>query len=383
LQANPAPAVLQVVPTLDTGGAERTTIDISRAIVKGGLRSIVATEGGRLEPLFTATGGKIVHLPVNSKAPHTILANALRLARLIRKLHVNIVHARSRAPAWSASLAAEVEKVPFVTTYHGIYNASNLFKRFYNSVMVRSDAVIANSQWTATHIVNEHGISRERIHVIPRGVDLLEFDPAGVSPERIDTLRANWRSTANDLVIMLPGRLTRWKGQLVFVKALAQLSQLFEPNRMRAVLVGDAQGRDDYVAELRTAISEAVLGERVVLAGHVADMPAAYLASDIVVSASTDPEGFGRVAAEAAAMGRPVIATDHGGARETVVPGVTGLLAPPGDPAALASAIRKLVEMGPTQRSQMGEAGRKHVRENFSLARMCDSTINLYRQLLA
>lgn len=380
--ASTVPTILQIVPALDAGGAERTTIDIARALKKAGLGAVVATAGGRLEPQLESAGGEIVHLPLESKAPHRMLGNALRLGNVAIDHNVKVIHARSRAPAWSAFVASRLVKIPFVTTYHGIYNASNALKRFYNSIMVRSDAIIANSQWTADHIVEEHGVARERIHVIPRGVDFAEFDPSRVDADRVRAMRMSWGAGDGDVVVLLPGRLTRWKGQLVFVAALADLRKSDRLGRVRAVLLGDAQGRDAYVEELRAAIAEAGLEDRVMIAPHTGDMPAAYLASDIVVSASTDPEAFGRVAAEAAAMGRAVIATNHGGAQETVLHGVSALLVPPDDASALAVAIERLAAMTPAERAAMGEKGRQHVVANFSLERMCADTLAVYREFL-
>lgn len=377
------PAILQVIPGLDAGGAERTTIDMARALVCEDWRSLVASEGGRMEPLLASTGAELFRMPLNSKAPHKIFANARRLAKLIRTQNIKLIHARSRAPAWSALLAARRTGIPFVTTYHGIYNASNPFKRYYNSVMVRSDAVIANSQWTADHIVREHRIASERITVIHRGVDLEEFDPAGVSPDRIAALRARWNVGEGQMIVLLPGRLTRWKGQLVFLAALAQLARASALDNVRAVIAGDAQGRNDYIAELRAAIAQNGLEDTVPIMPHITDMPAAYLASDIVVSASTDPEAFGRVAAEAGAMGRPVIASDHGGARETVLPNRSGLLIPPNNTEALGHALSALLSAPDEERRRMGEAGRAYVRANFSLERMCTETIAVYRRLLS
>jgi glycosyltransferase involved in cell wall biosynthesis len=376
------PVILQVIPALNAGGAERTTIDIAAALTRAGFRALVASEGGRLEPQLAEAGAELERLPLDSKMPHRMLANALRLARLIRTRKVALVHARSRAPAWSALYAARRAGVPFVATYHGIYNAGNPLKRFYNSVMVRGDAIIANSNWTADHIAREHGVPRARITVIHRGVDLAAFDPAGVAPGRIESLRAAWGVAVDETIILLPGRLTRWKGQLVLIEALAQLANAGALAKTKAVLAGDAQGRDAYVAELESAIARQGLREIVRIAPHVTDMPAAYLGSDIVVSASTDPEAFGRVAAEAGAMARPVIATDHGGARETVLAGSSGFLVPPGDAGALAAALQTLLAMNADGRRRLGEAGRAHVRENFSLERMCDDTLALYRALL-
>jgi glycosyltransferase involved in cell wall biosynthesis len=376
------PAILQIIPALDAGGAERTTIDIAQALSREGFAPLVASEGGRLESQLEAAGGELIRLAAAAKAPHVMIANAARLAKIVRERNVKIVHARSRAPAWSAFLAAQRERVPFVTTYHGIYNATNPLKRFYNSVMVRGAAVIANSQWTAAHIAAEYRVDRAKLFVIPRGVDLAHFDPAGLSPDRVAAQRAEWGAGADDVVVLLPGRLTRWKGQLIFIEALARLAGEGKLPKLRAVMIGDAQGRAPYEAELRNAISEAELGDRVFVAGHADDMPLAYLASDIVVSASIEPEAFGRVAAEAGAMGRPVVATDHGGARETVLPGLSGLLTKPGDAVELAAAISQLVTMGANGRAEMGARGRAHVVEHFSLDRMCADTIALYRSLI-
>jgi glycosyltransferase involved in cell wall biosynthesis len=377
------PAVLQVTPALDAGGVERTTVEIAGALAQEGFHPLVASAGGRLEPQLQAVGGELIRLPLATKAPHTLIANISRLAQIIRSKNVKLVHARSRAPAWSALRAARVTRVPFVTTYHGIYNASNGLKRFYNSVMVRADAVIANSQWTADHIAREYPNRPKNIVVIPRGVDLSVFDPAGVAPDRITSLREQWGAKPGDIVVLLPGRLTRWKGQLVLIQAFAELARENTMGNLRAVLIGDAQGRSEYEAELRGAIRSNNLGERVVLAGHISDMAVAYLASDIVVSASTDPEAFGRVAAEAAAMGRPVIATDHGGARETVLPDESGFLVPPGDASALANALTILAAGGADMRATMGAKGRAHISARYTVDRMCADTIALYRKLLA
>jgi len=373
--------VLQIIPKLETGGAERTTVDMAAALKAAGWRALVVSEGGRMVPELETAGGEHLHLPAASKSPLTILANAVRLKRIITEQKVALVHARSRAPAWSALLAARLAGVPFVTTYHGIYRAGNAAKRLYNSVMVKGDAVIANSEWTAERIRADYG-RVPRLAVIPRGVDLEVFDPAAVAPERVGSLREQWGAQNSDLVVLLPGRLTRWKGQGVLIEALATLKRAGRLPHLVVVLAGDAQGRDSYAAELRHAVSEAGLKEVVALPGHVSDMAAAYLAADIVVSASTKPEPFGRVPVEAGAMGRPVIATDHGGARETVIGEVSGLLIPPSDAAALAGALERLIALGPEGRAAMGAKGRAQVRERFTRARMCADTIALYRELL-
>jgi glycosyltransferase involved in cell wall biosynthesis len=375
------PAVLQIVPTLSSGGAERSTVDITTALAREGFKPLVVSEGGRMVAELEAAGGEWIRMPVNAKSPLALLANARRLADLIRTRSIALVHARSRAPAWSALWATRRTGTPFLTTWHGAHSAESAAKRLYNSVMLRGDAVIANSQWTADHIRSVYSVRPKKLVVIPRGVDLEAFDPAGVCAERIASQRAQWNARDGEFVILFPGRLSRRKGQLVLIDALAQLVREF--GNLRAVLVGEAQRRDDYATEIGRAIDRHGLGNVVTIAGHVQDMPAAYLATDIVVSATIEPEAFGRVAAEAAAMERPVIATDHGGAREIVLPDVSGFLVAPGNAHGLAAALRNLIGAGTAGRAAMGARGRAHVLAHFTLARMTADTIALYRELLA
>ena len=374
-------SILQVVPRLDTGGAERTTIDIARALTAAGYRALVASEGGKLEDELSRVGGELRRMALDTKQPVKLLANARALAKLISAENVAIVHARSRAPAWSALFAARRARVPFVTTYHGIYNAQNPLKRWYNSVMLRGDAVIANSQWTAQHILGTYRFRPKLLTVIPRGIDLLQFDPAKIDPLQIQRQREQWGASADQRVILLPGRLTRWKGHRVFIDAVARLAGNLRDN-VRAVIAGDTQGRDEYLRELLEAIRREELQGVVSISPHVSEMALAYAAADIVVSASTDPEAFGRIPPEAAAMGRPVIATDHGGARETVLAGVSGLLTPPGDAPALAAALQDLLTRSRAELDEMGRKGRAHVAANFSVEQMQNETLKLYRTLL-
>src|SRR5262245_52064411 len=301
--------VLQIVPALDAGGAERTTVDIAKALQEQGWIALVASRGGRMAYELRENGGELIRMDAASKDVRKILANAARFAQLIRERNISLIHARSRAPAWSALMAARRMRVPFVTTYHGIYEAKNPFKRWYNSVMAGGDVVIANSQWTEDHIRKTYPSKAKKIVVIPRGIDLAYFDPDKIAPERVARLRAQWHIRPGERVILLPGRLSRWKGQLVFLKALNDLQRSNRlPDRVRGIIAGDAQGRDLYVGELNDAIRRYDLNGTAVVVGHVDDMAAAYRAADIVVSASTEPEAFGRVPPEAAAMGRAVIA---------------------------------------------------------------------------
>ncbi len=364
------PAILQVLPALDAGGVERGTLEIAEAIQTAGFRALVASSGGRLVPALEATGARHIALPLATKSPIGIWRNAAALAALVRAEGVAILHARSRAPAWSAWLAARRAGARFVTTYHGTYGEGFPGKRLYNSVMARGDRVIAISRHIEEHIRATHG--RES-RVIPRGVDLRRFDPALVAPERIAALRAEWAVPEGAPVILLPARLTRWKGQGVLIEALAQL-----PGAI-AVLAGDPQGRDAYVAELRALAEARGVAGRLRIPGHVADMPAALLAADVVVHASIEPEAFGRSVIEAQAMGRLIVAADLGGPRETVAHGVTGWLTPPGDTAALAAQIRAALALPPEARTAMGQAARARVP---TMEAMQEATLALYRELL-
>lgn len=371
--------VLQVLPSLGAGGGvERGTVEIARAIVEAGGRSLVASAGGLMVHDLTRAKAEHFALPVDSKNPLVMRANIARLARLIVEQNVDIVHARSRAPAWSAHYAATKTGRRFVTTFHGTYGAGNPLKRKYNSIMTRGERVIAISSFIAGHIRQVYGVPAARIRVIPRGVDLERFDPARVSAERAAQLASQWRLGDGLPVVMLPGRLTRWKGQTVFLEAIARLGR----KDIRCVLVGSDQGRADYRRELEDIISRHDLGEVVRIVDHCADMPAAYMLTDVVVSASTDPEAFGRVVPEAQALGRPVIASDHGGARETIIEGETGWLTPPGDAQALAATLERVLAIGPEARQGLAERAIAYVRGNFSKDAMCDKTLDVYNEVL-
>lgn len=375
--ANPL-TVLQVLPRLETGGVERGTVEIANAITRAGGIALVASEGGRLVEALERVGGRHVTLPLASRSPLTIWRNAGRLAALVRAEGVRIVHARSRAPAWSALLAARRAGARFVTTYHGVYNEGLPGKRRYNAVMARGERVIAISRYVAELVEHGHGVNPARIRVIPRGVDPAVFDPGAVAGPRIARLAEAWRLPEGAPGVMLPGRLTRWKGQEVLIEAVAHLAR----RDVRCVLVGSAQGRDGFAAALVAQARAAGIADRLHLAGDCDDMPAALLLADVVVSASTDPEGFGRVVIEAQAMGRPVIATDHGGAAETVEHGVTGWRVPPGDAAALAAAIDRVLALPAADRLALGERARAAVLARFTTARMQAATLDVYRDLL-
>ncbi len=373
-----APRVLQVLPRLVSGGVERGTIEISAALVAAGWRSYVASAGGKMMHELSRHGGIHLALPLASKNPIVMRRNAARLAALIKEHGIDIVHARSRAPAWSAWMAARRTGRHFVTTFHNVYGDGTRLRRWYNSVMGRGERVIAISHFVAEHVAAVYGLPPERLRVIQRGVDLSRFDPQRVSPERLIQLAKKWRLPDDRPIVMLPGRLTRWKGQLDLVAAVAALGR----RDLLCLLVGSDEGRPAYRQELERTIAACGLGEVFQLVEDCDDMPAALMLADVVVSASNRPEGFGRVVVEAQAMGRPVIATDHGGARETVLPDETGWLVPPREPQALAAAIAEALALTPDERAIVAEHATTHARTNFDTTRMCAETLAVYREIL-
>ena len=374
--------LLQVVPELETGGAEQSAIDVARAVVRAGGKALIATRGGRMTARLEADGGKLVPMPVQSKNPLVMLGNAARLADLIRKEHVSLVHARSRAPAFSTLWAAHATNTPFVATYHGVYKAKSHLKRWYNAVMTRGDLVIANSDYTRDHVLTEHGLDAAKIVTIPRGVDLERFDPAGVSDARLEALRAQWE-LPNDgrIKILLGGRLTRIKGHLTIIEAAKRLRDQGRRNFV-ILFAGDDQGRTEYRHELEAAISAADLTDVVKLVGHCDDMPAACLLCDLAILPTTVPESFGRAAVEPQVMGRPVIASAHGGTTETVLHGKTGWLVPPGDAQAWTGAIALALDMGREGLWQMGHMAAQRARQLYANDAMCAATLAAYERVL-
>ncbi len=376
--ASKGPVVMQVVPALVTGGAERGTIDIAGAIVAEGGTAIVASEGGPMEHDLKRLGALHLKMPLASKNPLVMRRNVTRLQRAIESYGVDLLHARSRAPAWSAHAAARRSGCHFVTTFHAPYNFSNALKKRYNAIMAEGERVIAISEFIAQHVREHYKVDPKKLRVIPRGVDLARFDPDRVSAERMIQLSTRWRLPDGLPLILMPGRLTRWKGQAVLLEALSHLRDL----DYRCVFVGSDQGRTAYRRELEGLISQHGLEGKVSLLDECKDMPAAYMLSDVVVSASTDPEGFGRVIGEAQALGRPVVASDHGGAREQILAGQTGFLFPSGDAAALAEALRKALGLTRDERALLHSAAIARVRQHFSKDQMCAKTLAVYKEVL-
>jgi glycosyltransferase involved in cell wall biosynthesis len=316
-----------------------------------------------------------------------MMANIGALRRLIRAHGVDLVHARSRAPAWSALAAARLDRIPFVTTYHGAYNQKSRAKSFYNSVMARGDIVIANSHYTADLLMNRHGTPSERVRVIYRGVDVDRFAPEAVAPERVAALRADWGVSADARVVLQIARLTRWKGQDIVIAAAERLLKNADMADVTMVLAGDAQGRQDYENELRSTITASGLTDRVKLVGHVSDMPAACRAADLVVVASREAEAFGRASAEAQAVARPVIVADRGALPETLLTMATaedwtGWLVPPDDADALAERLERALRLPPDTLAEIGARGRAHVSARFTTRAMQTATLAVYDDLL-
>jgi len=376
------PAVLQVIPSLAAGGAERSAVEVAAAVAAAGGKSLVVSEGGRLVAEVEASGARHVVMPVATKNPLKGIANGFVLAKLAKAEGVDVLHVRSRAPAFSVWLASVLTGIPWVATYHGIYKAKSGLKRWYNRVMTRGALVIANSTFTRDHLVKNLGVDPAHVVTINRGVDLDRFDPQRVGPERVEALRRAWSVDADDprTRILLAGRLTPIKGQLVLVQAAAQLRARGRRDFL-ILLVGDDQGRSAYRAEVEAAV--AGLEDAVRVLGHCDDMPAAYLLADVVAVPSVVPESFGRTAVEPQAMGRPVIASDLGGLIETTVPGETGWRAPAGDPDAWASALEAALDAGPEGRAAMGRRGQARVRELYSARAMTDATLEAYSRVIA
>ena len=377
------PTILQLVPSLNQGGVERGTLEMAQVIRAAGGRALVASSGGRLEAKLRAVGGELIKLPMDAKGPFALWRNSRRLRKIIRSENVDLVHARSRGPAWSGYWATRRGAVPFVTTYHGAYNEGSRAKRRYNSIMARGKPVIAVSQFIADMVAERHGIDPSGIVTIPRGADLSVFDRDKVHTERIGELVTSW-NLAEEIrpIFMLPGRLTRWKGQEVFIDACKIVRDRRGPDAFLGLIVGDAKKGSDYLRALDRRIASAQTGDSVRIVGSCNDMAAAYRLASCVVSASTDPEAFGRVAVEAQAMGCPVIATNHGGGRETVEDDVTGILVEPGNAEAMANAMEEILDLTEEERGWVFDAATSRVAEHFSTERMQQATLDVYESVL-
>ncbi len=380
--------ILQIVPRLDGGGAEQTTLDIAGALHAAGARALVASEGGRLVGDVQAQGAVFLPYPAATKNPFGMVLAVGRLKTLIASEGVDLVHVRSRAPAWVALRACRAVGVPLVTTWHGAHRAGNAIKQRYNSVMARGDVVIANSAWTADMIRRDYPEAAPRIATIARGIDLRKFSASHIEPDRVRRLREQWQIGPDQRVVLVPARLARRKGHLLAVEAARRLSKQGH-NDLVFVFAGDAGGHESTRREIERAAVSGGLADRVRCTGYCDDMPAAYLAASVVVVPSVEPESFGRVAVEAQAMGAPVVVSDLGAATETVLtpPQVataarTGWRVKAGDPAALAEGIAAAAPLRAAARDALAGRARAHVAAKFSVERMNGATLDVYARLL-
>jgi glycosyltransferase involved in cell wall biosynthesis len=372
------PVILQVLPSLESGGVERGTVEMVQAVVRAGGDALVASAGGRLVGQVERAGGRHVTMALMTKDPLNIYLNAGRLKRLMRRERVDLVHARSRAPAWSAWIASRRLGVPLVTTWHGIYGEDFPGKHRYNSVMARGARVIAASRYIAERVAAGYGVGPDRLRLIPRGVDAGLFDPEAVGGDRVHRLAEAWRVPTGARMVMLPARVTRWKG----AEALLEAAKMLGRPDVFWVLVGGDQGHEDFSARLTRRAKKLGLLPQLRLAGHCDDMPAALLLADVVVSASLKPEPFGRNVIEAQAMGRPVVAFHHGGAAETVSEGRTGFLVPPGDVPALSGAIGRALDLPDEERAWLGWRAREAVLAGYTTRAMQQATLAVYAEIL-
>ncbi len=371
-------SVLQVLPHLNSGGLVSGAVEISKALQKAGMNSFVASEGGRREREITREGAKVIKLSLGSKNPLTIILNSYKLSKIIKKYKINIIHARSRAPAWSAYFAAKKMGIPFVTTFHGTYSIKNIFKNKYNSVMVRGDRVIAISKFINNHILSNYNIVKDKLVTIHRGIDTDNFDYLKVSNERLIAFSKKFNIPEDIFVVLLPGRITRWKGHTLLIEAIAMLER---PDIM-CLFVGDLQGRKKYFKELQLLIDKFNKKNNFRIINNQIDMAAIYKLADVVVSASLDPEAFGRVVAEAQAMGRPTLAANHGGAPEIIIDGVTGWLFKAGDAIDLADKINKALSLRQDDRKKMAINAIERIKLNFNNEMMCVKTLKVYEELV-
>ena len=382
-------SVLQVLPSLKTGGGgvERTTIDIAEAIINSGANAFVASEGGQMVKELLENGANHITLPLASKNPLTMKNNVKRLVNTIKQNNISIVHARSRAPAWSALSASRICECNFLTTFHGTYNYGTgvigKMKKYYNSVMTKGEVIIANSEFIAKHIINEYGVPESNIRIVPRGIDLEIFNTRKVAEEKISQIKRLWCLDEDSIKILLPGRLTHWKGQSLLIDALYKLKRNLgsENFNVMGLLVGSDQGRSAYKKKLERQIKSLGMENHLKILGHCSDMPTAYALADVVVSASTDPEAFGRVVAEAQAMGKPVIVANHGGGVEQVIPNETGWLFKPGDSQSLSETLHKVIEIEKHSKNRLSSIAINRVKNLYSKTSMCSATLDIYTEL--
>ena len=377
--------VLQVIPRLGYGGAETGCYDLAHYLYEQKCKSYIVTSGGELLEYIDKKKVKLIKLPVHTKNPILIIINSIILAVLILFLNISIVHARSRAPAWSCYIATKLTARKFVTTFHGTYNFKSSIKKFYNSVMVKSDLLIAGSNFIFSHVSENYKRflnSKKKFLVIFRGINTEYFDADTIKLKNVEKLKNSWKIEENKKIILLPGRLTAWKGQEMFIEAI-NLFQLKNPELdYVAVILGNDQGRTVYRKKLERLVQQFNLTQKIKFVDNCRDMPLAYHISDVIVSSSIEPEAFGRVSVEAQAMKKPIIASNIGGSKETVIDNKTGLLFDSGNPKSLCDKLDEIVKLDSLTLDLMGREGRKNVINRFNIDKMCLNTYSEYKKLI-
>ena len=378
--------VLQVIPKLGYGGAETGCYDLAHFLPEQGCKSFIVTSGGVLLKFIKKEKVKVFRLPVQSKNPILILFNAIIISLIILIYNINIIHARSRAPAWSCLIATKITSRKFVTTFHGTYNFSNRFKKFYNSVMVRSHLIIAGSNFIFSHINENYGdffLNRKRkLLVIFRGINANYFNPQKISLSKIEKFSKKNSIDRDKFIILLPGRLSFWKGQKIFIEALKLLSEQINNQPFEGIIIGDDQGRSVYKKQLVALVERYRLKKIIKFIDHCDEMPVAYKIANLVCSCSSEPEAFGRVSVEAQSMGIPIVASDIGGSTETIVKDKTGFLFKSGDSNALTNAIIMVMQKDYNSLKSIGFEGRKNILKKFDVDKMCHTTFTEYKKLI-
>ena len=377
--------VLQVIPKLGYGGAETGCYDLAHYLSENNCSSFIVTSGGELTKFIDKKKVKLIRLPVHSKNPLLMLFNSIILVFIILFNNISIVHARSRAPAWSCLLATKITRRKLVTTFHGTYSFNNFLKKFYNSVMVRSSLIIAGSNFIFSHIKQnyvEYLSIKKKFLVIFRGINVDFFDPSTTLENQENQLLLKWGLTRERKIILMPGRLTSWKGQEIFIEALNLINQELGYQAFYAIILGSDQGRDIYSKKIKRLAEQYRLTNQVKFVEHCKNMPLAYKISDLIVSASIEPESFGRVAVEAQSMEKPIIASDIGGSNETIEDKKTGFFFTAGNPKSLCEKIIEVLNYDETILKSIGIEGRKNIIRKFNVEKMCFSTYSEYQKLL-
>ena len=377
--------VLQVIPKLGYGGAETGCYDLAHYLHENNCTSFIATSGGDLIKFIDKKKVKLFRLPVHSKNPLIIIFNTFALVFIILVNGISIVHARSRAPAWSCFFATKITRKKFVTTFHGTYNFNNSIKKFYNSIMVRSNLIIAGSNFIFSHINKNYSRylgAKKKLLVIFRGINVDYFDPSTTTETQEKQLLIDWQIDKSKKIILLPGRLTSWKGQESFIEALSLVNKELGYDSFYGVILGSDQGRNVYKKKIIRLVEQHRLTNQLKFIEHCKNMPVAYKISDLIVSASIEPESFGRIAVEAQSMKKPILASDIGGSNETVENGKTGFLFEAGNPVSLSNKILEILKLDESTLKSMGNEGRKNIIKKFNVEKMCFSTYSEYKKLL-